>query len=256
MNRNLLQNIKQDICSIYFVASVMLVVGICLLSPGIGALDYSYISRPAIVEELLGHNQQEFLGFSELYNYESIFGLGIGGLLYTVLPLLSMASVSRYCEEKTSGYWIQKTVRSGRRPGTAGNLISSAVTGVLAILGGSALFMAFIVLRLPDQRFEIAVFLSRLLFMCLLTALGAFLSVLVAAVTMSKFYSFVIPVLLFYAENEFLMGAAGGIYLDFSVKGLMNPDNKAIGFCFIVIVSFLLCTAVDQTEKGRYGIGV
>lgn len=255
MIKTVIQNMKQDICSMYFGASIILVFGVCLLSPGIGALDYNYISRPMIIEELLQHNKAEFSNIADLYNYESVFLIGIGGLFYTILPLLSMASIHRYCEERITGYWIQKTVKLGQQIGTFSNLISSAFVAILAVVMGLALFMLTIIIRLPCQEIDISVLLMPLCFTCLLAAVGAFLSVLIASFTKSKFYSFIIPLLLFYAENEFAMGIEKGAYSNFSIQGLMNPVNKIVSLCFILIMSSSLCMAVNKVEKGRWGIG-
>lgn len=256
MIRCMIQNIKQDICSIYFAVSIMLILGVCLLSPGIGMLDSNMISRPMIIEELLGHSKTEFAALSEIYNYEGIFLVGINGLLYMIFPLVSMASVNRYCEERTSGFWIQKTVKSGRFPGTISNLISSSLVSLLAVLLGLVLFLVFIVLCLPYQKFEAAAFFSHLLFICLVAILGTLLSISMAALTSNKFYSFVIPSLLFYAENEFLIGSAGETLSQFSIQRLMNPGNKTISFWFIVIISFAMYAVIDKIEKGRCGISV
>lgn len=252
MLKSIIQNIKQDIGSIYFPVSVLLAFLVCMLSPGIGALDYDYISRPTIIEELLCHNTMEFLSFSELYNYENIFALGVSGLFYAVLPLFSLSSVNRYCEEKISGYWIQKIMKTGQSIATVSNLIASSVISVLSVLMGLTLFTAFIMLRLPKQEVNIQVFGFHVFFICAMSVLGALLSILVAAVTKNKFYSFVIPVLFFYAENEFI---AGSIYADFSIKALMSPARTTIAFVFILIMISLLYLAVDRAEKGRWGIG-
>lgn len=253
MFKNIGQNIKQDISSRYFAASIMIVLGVCLLSPGIGALDYNYINRPMLIEELLLHNKMEFSNYGDTYNYKDIFVQGISGLFYTILPLLSMASVNRYCEERLSGYWVQKTVKIGQRSSTISNLIAAAVSSVFSVILGLLLFMAFIMFRLPYQKFEASMFLSYVFYICCLSVLGAILSILVAAITKDKFYSFIIPLLLFYSEDEFL---SGSIYYNFSIRALMNPANKTVSFCFIVIMVLLLGLLVDRVEKGRWGIDV
>lgn len=253
MFKNISQNIKQDISSRYFVVSIMIVFGVCLLSPGIGALDYNYINRPMLIEELLLHNKTEFSNYGETYNYKDIFVQGISGLFYTIIPLLSMASVNRYCEERQSGYWVQKTVKTGQRSSTIGNLIAASMVSVVSVILGFALFIAFIMLRLPHQKFEISIFLTYVIVISCLAVLGASLSILIAAITKNKFYSFIIPLLLFYSENEFL---SGSIYYHFSIRALMNPVNKINSLCFIVIMILLLGLVVVRVEKGRWGIGV
>lgn len=163
-----------------------------------------------------------------------------------------MASINRYCEERISGYWIQKTIKLGQVNSTISNLISSAVISVLSVVVGLTLFAGFIITRLPYQEIDLSIFLLQTFFICCLTVLGSGLSILIAAITKNKFYAFIIPLLLFYSENEFL---SGGIYFNFAIKTLMNPENKIISLGFIVIITFLCYLAVDRVEKGRCGFG-
>lgn len=255
MLKNIIQNVKQDITSIYFLGSILLVFFVCILSPGIGALNYNYINRPMIIEELFQHRKTEFMGFGEIYNCENIFLAGINGFLYIIFPLLSMASVNRYCEERISGFWLQKMVRSRRYIGTAGNVISSSLVSILTISAGLALFMLIVVIRLPSQKVVNSVFLIHWFYMCGVAVLSTLLSILTASVTKNKFYSFMIPLLLFYAENEFLIGKKG-ILSNFSVQVLLYPENKIAGVGFIVIGIGVLYMLLDKAERGWSGIGL
>lgn len=250
---NLLSDIKQDIGSIYFPISVALFLLICLISPGIGALEQNIIGRPMIIEELLRHTKTEFLNFPEMYNYESVFGIGLAGLIYFVLPLASISSVNRYCEERISGYWIHKNMKAGLSINTFCNVIASSVVSVCSAIAGLLLFLGVLVLRLPKQSFHVSIFASKLAFVCLLCIVGAILSILVAALTGSTFYSIVVPPLLFYTENEFLLQT---MYGNFAVKSLLNPVHKGIATCFMVILILSLYLILSKMEKGRCGIGV
>lgn len=219
-------------------------------------LDHNYISRPMIIEELLQYSKADFMSFHDLYNYESLFNMGVYGHLYVIFPLLSMASLNRYCDERTSGFWTQKIIKSGRVIGTLSNMISSSLIGIMSLLVGLGLYILCILLRLPYQRVEVSKFLFAIFSLCLVVILSAFLSTLIAALTRNKFYSFVIPLLLFYAENELMLGLEGGVFSNFSVQTLMRPGNNIVNFSFIMIISVLLYKAVDRIEKGRCGIGV
>lgn len=215
MRRNMIQTMKQDVCSFYFGAAVLLVLGVCLLSPGIGMLDMNGISRPMLIEELFGHTKPEFQSFSDVYNYEEMFYTGISGFLYMVLPLAAMASVNRYCEEKVSGFWVHKTVKTGRLAGTVGNLMAASLVSCLAVFIGLSFFIALLVLRLPYQKFEAGFFLRQSFFVCIIAVLGMLLSVMTAALTANRFYAFVIPAMLFYVENEFMIGGGESFFRNF-----------------------------------------
>lgn len=255
MIKIVIQNIKQDVLSIYFVVSILLILGVCLLSPGIGALDYNYISKPMVIEELLQHSKAKYSSFPELYNYYGMFQIGIYGFLYIVFPLLSISSLNRYCEERISGFWIQKMVKTGQHKGTLSNLISSTIVSLLSILVGLSIFIIFIISRLPSQRFEFLVFIPHIFCICIVVIFSTMLSILIASITKNKFYSFMMPVLLFYAENEFTIGL-GGIFSNFSIQAMMYPRNIFFSFGFTVIIVLILYKIIDKVEKGRYGIGV
>ena len=144
-------------------------------------------------------------------------------------------------------------VRSGRTTGTANNLISAVLTSILSILLGLAVFALIILWRLPKQKVDAGEFLLTLLFICMITGVGTLLSILISAITKSKFYSFVVPLLIFYAENEFLVGLNGGIFYNFSIQSLMCPEDKIVGFGFSVIITGVLYEAIDRIERGWYG---
>lgn len=255
MIKIVVQNMKQDILSIYFVVSILMILGVCFLSPGIGALDYNYISKPMVIEELLQHSKAEYLTFPEIYNYYGIFQSGIYGFLYIVFPLLSISSLNRYCEERISGFWIQKMIKTGQHKGTLSNIISSSIVSVLSILAGLSIFMIFIISRLPSQRFELLVFIPHIICICLVVVFSTLLSILIASITKNKFYSFIIPVLLFYAENEFTIGL-GGVFSNFSIQAMLYPSNIFLSFGFTIIIFLVLYKIIDRMEKGRCGIGV
>lgn len=255
MIKYIIQNIKQDILSIYFIISILLVCSVCLLSPGIGALDYNYINKPMVIEELLQHSKAEYLSFSEMYNYYGIFQVGISGFLYMIFPLLSMSSLHRYCEERTSGFWTQKIVKTGQHKGTVCNLISSSIVSILSVLAGLTMFILFLIIRLPSQKFEVLLFMPRLFSICTVVVLSTMISMLIASLTKNKFYSFIIPVLLIYAENEFTIGL-GGVFSSFSIQVMMNPRNMFLSFGFIAAIILALYKVIDKVERGQCGIGI
>lgn len=255
MVRIIIENVKQDIFSTYFLLSVLLVLGICLVSPGMGALDYDYVSRPMMFEELTQYTEEEYLSFREIYNYYGLFLTGIGGFLYMVLPLLAMSSLKRYCEEYATGFRTQKIIRTGRKKETVGNLIASSLVGVMSLLAGLMLFMLFVVARLPQEKFDLQLFLPHLFSLCVVTVLGTMLSILIASVTKNRFYSFVIPMLLFYAENEFALGL-GGAFTDASVQGLMHPWKGIMAPCFAALCLLVFYEMIERIERGRHGIGM
>lgn len=254
MIRKIILNIKQDILSIYFIASVLLVLGVCLLSPGIGALDGNNINRPMIIEELL-HTKSEYLGFHEIYNYYGLFLSGISGFLYAIFPLLSMASLSRYCDERVSGFWIQKTVRTSQKKVTISNTVASVFISIFAIILGLIIYMLFVTIRLPREQFRLSIFFPHICSICAVVALSTLIGIMVASITKSKFYSFIIPVLIYYAENEFFIGV-GGVYTSLSIQSLMNPGKPILSISISIIGILLIYKIIDKMERGWHGIGI
>lgn len=201
--------------------------------------NYNYI-------QFLIHADRDEVMSTYLYSDICMFIRGFGGEWTAVfLPMLTgLACVPMLCDEINSNNFRLCVTRSGRRRYILSKLTAALITAVLMVVTAAVIFGLFCLIAFPSpqeyidlaegreqemlrhsfafseyplnalfaSRSRALVVLSRLITLSLYSALPCMLSMIMGALTLNKFVSLSVPVMLYFAVRQLAVSAVQSAY--------------------------------------------
>lgn len=201
--------------------------------------NYNYI-------QFLIHSERDEMMSTYLYSDICMFIRGFGGEWTAVfLPMLAgLACVPMLCDEINSNNFRLCVTRSGQRRYIISKLTASLITAVLMIVTAALIFGLFCLIAFPSpqeylyglegkqleavrnslsfseyplnalfcSRNRALVVLSRLITLSLYSAVPCMLSMIMGALTLNKFVSLSVPVMLYFAVRQLAVSAVQSAY--------------------------------------------
>ena len=238
-------DLKKNIFSAPFLLStgalflLMLMTSCTVFNGNADQPNYNYI-------QFLIHADHDEMLSSYLYSDICMFIRGFGGEWTAVfLPMLTgLACVPMLCDEVNSNNFRLCVTRSGRRKYILSKLTAALITAVLMIVTVTVIFGLFCLIAFPSpqeyvelaegkeqemlrqsfsfseyplnalfgSRSRALVVLSRLLTVSLYSALPCILTMITGALTLNKFVSLSVPVMLYFALRQLAVSAIQSSY--------------------------------------------
>ena len=238
-------DLKKNILSANFLLGtgalllLMLMTSCTVFNGNADQPNYNYI-------QFLIHADHDEMLSSYLYSDIHMFIRGFGGEWTAVfLPMLTgLACVPMLCDELNSGNFRMCVTRSGRVKYILSKLCAAMITAVLMIIAVSLIFGLFCLVAFPSpqdyvelaegkeqemlrrslsfseyplnalfgSRSKALVVLSRLLTVSLYSTLPCILTMITGALTLNKFVSLSVPVMLYFALRQLAVSAIQSSY--------------------------------------------
>lgn len=264
MGRMLKNNLREDLKSYQFWLTAAAIVIIMLYARPIWASD----ANRNLLEELLqlkkSTDYRMYPNGMQIYNpvYVTDHALKFS-FLYLLLPLAGLPSITRFCEENSSGFSKMIMVRQGSCRYLLANLISGSIIAFINLMLSIMIFFGIVSSLLPGMgnvavsdmmRYNplfgsISAYQSGLWYVLLRSItvgiLGAFsvqLAYLIAIFTDNKFLTATVPVAILEAWQQCTM--SNNAIGNFGLINLMAPLSSGVDGATLSIVWFWIQPAL------------